>query len=183
MTLAVVRIRGGCRTNNDIRDTLAMLRLTRQNHLVFIPDDPVMKGMLQKVKDYVTWGEADPETLATVIKVRGKLVGDRPITDEYIKANSSYASAREFAEAVARQKARYSDLKDVKPVVRLHPPRGGYENTKISWNAGGSLGNRGKNISALISKMLGPGFGNWAPKKPPGRKGLQAQPKGGAKHA
>jgi len=181
MMLAVVRIRGGCRTNNDIRDTLLMLRLNRQNHLVFIPEDPVMKGMLQKVKDYVTWGEADADTLAKVIKFRGKLSGDRPITDEYIKANSSYTNARDFAEAVARQKARYSDLKDVKPVIRLHPPRGGYENTKLSWNAGGSLGNRGKDIASLISRMLGPEAGNWPAKRPAGRKGLNF--KGGAKHA
>jgi len=181
MTWAVVRIRGGCRTNNDIRDTLAMLRLTRQNHLVFIPEDPVMKGMLQKVKDYVTWGPADTETVATVIAHRGRLSGDRRVTDEYIKANSSYATAREFADAVARQKARYSDLKDVKPVVRLHPPRGGYENTKISWKAGGSLGNRGNDIGALILRMLGPEAGNWPAKRPAGKKGLAV--KGGAGHA
>jgi len=181
MTWAVVRIRGGIRTNNDIRDTLAMLRLTRQNHLVFIPENPVMKGMLQKVKDYVTWGQTDTDTVAMVIGFRGRLVGNKPVTDEYIKANSSYANAREFADAVARQKARYSDLKDVKPVIRLHPPRGGYENTKISWNAGGSLGHRGKDIGALVLRMLGPEAGNWPAKRPAGRKGLAF--KGGAKHA
>ena len=181
MTWAVVRIRGGCRTNNDIRDTLLMLRLNRQNHLVFIPEDTVTKGMLQKVKDYVTRGPADTETVATVIAHRGRLMGDRPVTDEYIKANSGYGSAREFADAVARQKARYSDLKDVKPVIRLHPPRGGYENTRISWKAGGSLGNRGKDISILINRMLGPGAGHWPEKRPAGRKGLAV--KGGARHA
>jgi len=181
MTWAVVRIRGGIRTNNDIRDTLSMLRLTRQNHLVFIPENPVMKGMLQKVKDYVTWGQADTEMVAKVIGLRGRLIGDKPVTDEYIKANSSYANTREFADAVARQKVKYSDLKDVKPLIRLHPPRGGYENTKISWNAGGSLGHRGKDIAVLVLRMLGPEAGNWPAKRPAGRKGLAF--KGGAKHA
>lgn len=180
MTVAVGRKRGGCRTNQDIRDTLDMLHLTRQNHLVFIPEDPNMKGMLQKVKDYVTWGQTDADTVALVIRHRGRLSGGRPITDDYIKQNSSYGSAREFADAVARQKARYSDLKDVTPVIRLPPPRGGYENTKRSWKAGGSLGNRGKDIGALISRMLGPEAGNWPAKRPPGRKGLAA--KGGAGH-
>ena len=181
MTIVIVRIRGGVRTNQDIRDTLTMLRLDRQNHLVIIPSNPVLRGMLQKVKDYVTWGEPDLETITNVIQFRGRLAGDRRITDEYIKANSGYANAREFADAVARQKARYSDLKDVKPVIRLHPPRGGYENTRISWNAGGSLGNRGKDISVLITRMLGPGAGYWPEKRPAGRKGLTF--KGGAKHA
>ncbi|MBM4247925.1 MAG: 50S ribosomal protein L30 [Euryarchaeota archaeon] len=181
MTVAVVRIRGGCRTNQDIRDTLDMLRLTRQNHLVLIPEDPGMRGMLQKVKDYVTWGRPDAETVALVIRLRGRLSGGRPITDDYIKENSGYGTAREFADAIVRQKARFSDLKDVTPVIRLHPPRGGYEGTKMSWKAGGSLGDRGGDISALIARMLGPGSGNWPARRPPGRRGLAA--KGGAGHA
>ena len=157
MTLAVLRIRGGCRTNQDIRDTMTMLRLTRQNHLVFIPRDKVMAGMLQKIKDYVTWGEVDPETLLKLINLRGRLVGDRPITDEYIKANSSYATAKDFAAAIVQGKAKFADLKDVKPVLRLHPPRGGFENTKLAFKVGGSLGYRGKEIGSLLLKMLGPG--------------------------
>jgi large subunit ribosomal protein L30 len=180
MTIAIVRIRGGIRTNNDIRDTLSMLRLDRQNHLVLVHSNPVSRGMLQKVKDYVTWGEPDLETITNVIQFRGRLVGDRPITDDYIKTNSGFASTRDFAAAVLGQKAKYSDLKDIKPVIRLHPPRGGYENTKISYKAGGSLGHRGKDINTLIMKMLGPGSGHWAPRKPPGRKG---QTEGGKPHA
>jgi len=180
MTVAIVRIRGGIRTNQDIRDTLTMLKLGRQNHLVFIHSNPVSKGMLQKVKDYVTWGEPDIETFTAVIQLRGRLVGDKIITDEYIKTNSGFATTRDFAAAVLGQKARYSDMKDIKPMIRLHPPRGGYENTKISYNAGGSLGNRGKAINTLIMRMLGPGTPTWRPKKPPGRKGLV---KGGTPHA
>ena len=180
MTLAVVRIRGDVATNQDIRDTLRMLRLTRQNHLVFVPDNAVTKGMLQKVKDYVTWGEPDLETLTKVIQNRGRLEGDKLLTDEYIKANSGFATARDFAAAVLGQKAKYSDLNDITPVIRLHPPRGGFENTKTSYSAGGSLGRRGKAINPLLMRMLGPGAGYWPPKRPPGKKGLA---KGGTKHA
>ena len=180
MTIAIVRIRGGVRTNQDIRDTLSMLRLDRQNHLVLVPGNAVSRGMLQKVKDYVTWGEPDIDTITNVIQFRGRLSGERRITDEYIKANSGFASTRDFASAVLGQKARYSDIKDIKPVIRLHPPRGGYENTKTSYAAGGSQGHRGKHINALLMRMLGPGSGHWAPKKPPGRKG---QTEGGKHHA
>jgi large subunit ribosomal protein L30 len=156
-----------------------MLRLTRQNHLVFIPDNAVSKGMLQKVKDYVTWGEPDLDTMTKVIQLRGRLEGDRQITDEYIRANSGFATARDFAAAVLGQKAAYSDMGDIKPVIRLHPPRGGYESTKTSYSAGGSLGRRGKDINPLLMRMLGPNAGFWPPKRPPGKKGLA---KGGAKH-
>ena len=180
MTLAVLRIRGDVSTNQDIRDTLRMLRLTRQNHLVFLPDNAVTKGMLQKVKDYVTWGEPDLDTMTKVIQVRGRLVGEKRITDDYIKANSGFATARDFAAAVLGQKADYSGMGNIKPVIRLHPPRGGYENTKTSYSAGGSLGKRGKAINPLLLRMLGPGAGFWPSKKPPGKKGLA---KVGTKHA
>jgi len=156
MTLAILRIRGSCRTNMNIKYTLELLHLTRQNHLVLVPADKVTKGMLQMIKDYVTWGEIDSETVHKIIKVRGRIVGDKPLTDEYIKANCGYATARELADAIAQGKANYNKLKDVKPVIRLHPPRGGYEATKRAFKAGGSLGYRGKTIGELLLKMLGP---------------------------
>ncbi|MCG2827410.1 MAG: uL30 family ribosomal protein, partial [Thermoplasmatales archaeon] len=62
-TFAVVRVRGNININRGIKDTLKMLNLTKVNHCVFIPETKEYKGMLQKVKDYVTWGEIDSDTL------------------------------------------------------------------------------------------------------------------------
>ncbi len=59
MTLAVVRVRGTLRVKPDIKETLMLLSLNRVNHCVVIPETPEFKGMLQKVKDYVTWGEVE----------------------------------------------------------------------------------------------------------------------------
>ena len=159
MTYAVVRVRGSARSHRDVRDTLRMLHLTRQNHLVFVPEDETHKGMLQKVKDYVTWGEVDEETVHEALVARGRVQGDRPLTDEYIRASSGFASARELASALAASRASFSKIKGVKPVMRLHPPRGGYENTKRSFREGGSLGYRGAEIRSLIRRMLGPEAG------------------------
>ncbi|MEM4728350.1 MAG: 50S ribosomal protein L30 [Thermoplasmata archaeon] len=159
MTFAVVRVRGGVRTRTDVRDTLRMLHLTRQNHLSFVPEDSTHRGMLQKVKDFVTWGEIDEETAFRVLEARGRLEGNRPLTEDYLKANTSYASLRELAAAIASSKASLSGLKGVKPVIRLHPPLGGYENTKKAFRQGGSLGYRGSAICSLILRMLGPSGG------------------------
>ena len=50
---------------------------------------------------------------------------------------------------------------EIKKVLRLHPPRQGWEAIKKSYATGGSLGYRGKEINALIEKML-PGTGGGA---------------------
>ncbi len=156
MTFAVVRVRGGIRTSRGVKETVKLLRLTRQNHLVFVPEDATHKGMLQKVKDYVTWGEVDAETIAEVLAARGRVVGDGPLTDEYVRRSTEFSSIRELAAALAESRATFSRIEGIKPVIRLHPPRGGYESTKRPFRDGGSLGYRGGEIRSLVRRMLGP---------------------------
>ena len=95
MTFAVIRVRGSVNVKPRISDTLSMLRLNRVNHCVIIPESKTYLGMLQKVKDYVTWGEIKPEVLAKMIIHRGKLVGDSKISDKYLKSTSDYKSIKE----------------------------------------------------------------------------------------
>ena len=154
MAFAVIRVRGHKNINKDIEDTMNMLRLTRINHCVIIPENAVMKGMLQKSKDFITWGEVSEEPLAKMIKVRGKLMGDKPIDDEYVSQNSQFSSVDEFAKSVVNDEVKYASLKDVKPIFRLHPPRQGYEAVKKDVKTHGSLGYRGASINVLIEKML-----------------------------
>jgi len=154
MAFAVIRVRGHRKINKDIEDTMCMLRLTRVNHCVIIPENDVMKGMLQKTKDFITWGEVSEEMLAKMIKTRGRLMGDKPIDDAYVGANSPYQSVDAFVQSVVKDEAKYSDLKDIKPIFRLHPPKQGYEAVKKDLKTHGSLGYRGDKINALIEKML-----------------------------
>jgi len=154
MAFAVIRVRGHRKINRDIEDTMSMLRLNRVNHCVVIPENDAMKGMLQKSKDFITWGEVSEETLTRLIRARGRLYGDAPIDDQYVGGNSAYQSVEGFAQGVVRGEVKYSDLKDVKPVFRLHPPRQGYEAVKKDVKTHGSLGYRGDRINALIEKML-----------------------------
>jgi large subunit ribosomal protein L30 len=154
MAFAVIRVRGHRKINKDIEDTMCMLRLTRVNHCVVIPEDKVMRGMLQKAKDFITWGEVSEETLAKMIQTRGRLVGDKPIDDAYVGANSQFGSIEEFAQSVVKDETKYAELKDIKPLFRLHPPTKGYEGVKKDLKTHGSLGYRGDKINALIEKML-----------------------------
>ena len=154
MAFAVIRVRGHINIRKDIEDTMTLLRLNRVNHCVVVPQNDVTKGMLQKAKDFITWGEVSDEMLSKMIQSRGRLMGDKLIDDAYVAENTSYQSVDAFAKGVVADEAKYSDLKDVKPVFRLHPPRQGYEGVKRDFKTHGSLGYRGEKINTLIERML-----------------------------
>ena len=153
--ILIVRLRGDIKTHPDVRMTFDLLNLTRVNHCVVIPKNVNYVGMLQVIKDFATWGEADAKTLAKVITERGRLTGDRPVTDAHVKASTTFATINDFAAAIIQGKAKYQDLKEVKPLFRLHPPMGGIVSVKRSHKIGGDLGYRGEAINALVERMVG----------------------------
>lgn len=151
---AVIRIRGHAKIRHDAVETMDFLKLNRVNHCVVLPQNATTKGMLQTVKDYVTWGDIGHEVLARMLFQKGRVVGDQRLTDAYVKENSKYQSILSFAKAVDKGEAKLSDVRGLKPVLRLPPPRQGYRNTKRGYSDGGSLGNRGAEIEKLIDRML-----------------------------
>ena len=112
------------------------------------------KGMLQVVKDYCTFGLIDEETLAAMIKARGKVVGDAPVTDEYVKEKTEFATIDDLAKAIVAGEYKIKDVEGMKPVFRLHPPVKGYEGNKHSFVTGGALGDRKEKINDLVMRML-----------------------------
>ncbi len=155
MTFAVVRVRGQVNLRGDVKATLAHLRLHRANHCVFLPESPAVRGMLQKTKDYVTWGEVAPETIAKLILKRGRAVGRSAVDDGYVKSHSRFRSVWDLAQAIAKGDALLPDVEGVVPVLRLHPPRRGFSGVKRSYVVGGALGYRGPKIVNLLDRMIG----------------------------
>ncbi len=152
-----VRIRGAPGMRRKILDTLKMLRMHKLNHGVLIWGTPSFEGMLVKCKDYISFGEIDEKTLIRLLRVRGKIEGNRTLTEEYIKSLTRYKSFRELAKALINGEIQYreKDIYKIKPVFRLHPPRKGHRGTiKKHYNEGGALGNVGIYINELIHKML-----------------------------
>jgi len=154
MTYGVIRIRGTVNVNPDIKKTLELLNLTRVNHCVLIEENKVNKGMLQVVKDYVTWGELDKKVLSKLISSRGKLIGDKDLGSDYIKSATSYADFDKLSTAIIDKKFNYKEIPNIKPIFRLNPPKKGYEGIKRPYNKKGALGYRGKDINKLIERML-----------------------------
>ena len=157
MTYAIVRVRGHVHLRGSIAETLGYLRLHRTNHCVIVAKSDTVDGMLQMAKDYVTWGDVDATVAAMLLVKRGEVTGGTAVDDAYVKENSKFPSINSFAKALVGGQATLKDVKGLKPVIRLHPPRGGFRGIKRSFRQGGALGYRGPEINALLQKMLGPG--------------------------
>ncbi len=131
-----------------------MLRLTRNNHGVLVDDRPSFLGMIKTVRDYVTYGELSEENVLSLIKRRGRLFGNRKLTDEYAQ-KAGYESLQALAAAVSNCQVEYWKLPAVNPVFRLHPPTKGFKGKiKKGYGQGGELGYRGDGINKLLNRML-----------------------------
>ena len=150
---AVVQVRGVVKTRQDIKDTLKMLRLHHINHCVLVPDTPEYLGMIRKVKDYVAYGEVDAGTVETLLRTRGRTMGDLTFTDDYVRSNSGFGGIADFARALVGGNVRIADMPGLKPVLRLHPPRKGYRTIKRTFPQGGALGYYGNEINSLLTRM------------------------------
>ena len=154
MTFAVIRVRGNIKIRGSIGYTLKLLRLNKVNHCVLIPNTTYYQGMLHVVKDYITWGEIDEAVLSELIKGHGRLLGDDPVTDKYLKEKTKYTTVPDLAKAIMEEKVDYKDIPQVKPLFRLPPPRNGYEGVKRAYQIGGALGYREKEINTLLRRMI-----------------------------
>ena len=139
--LAAVRVRGKTGVESSISDTLKILRLYKNNYCAVFPNNQVYSGMLQKAKDYITWGEIDEDTFKTLLDKRG---------EEYKQRESD-----------TKNKIKYDDFitinnKKLKKYFRLNAPRKGFERKgiKYTFQNGGALGYRGAAINELIKRML-----------------------------
>ncbi len=152
--LAVIQIRGLIDTPKEIKDTLKLLHLTRANHCVVIDDRESYMGMLQKVRPWVTWGEISKEMMEKLLRKRGRLAGNRKLTDEYVKKNTKFKDISDFVDAFMKFEVELEDIPNLKPVFRLTPPSGGYKSIKRDFTQGGDRGYRGEKINELLEKMI-----------------------------
>ncbi len=137
--LAIVRVRAPAEVRDSINDTLKMLRLTRANHCVLVPESPSTAGMLLKARGCITWGPVRAELVEELVAKRGRLAGDERVEP---------GEAKKAAAAILK-----GERTAVKPVFRLNPPSKGYRATKRAWPKG-DLGDRGEKINELIERMM-----------------------------
>ncbi|MGM0404769.1 MAG: 50S ribosomal protein L30 [Thermoplasmatota archaeon] len=152
MVFAVIRIRSPRNKSKKMENTLNSLRLNKVNHCTILSQNDKYLGMLKNIKDIVTWGEIENDTLVSLLINNSTMEGE--ITDEYVSENTEYDTIEKFTENVINGEADITDLPDIENIFRLHPPRGGFRSVKKPYETGGSLGYRGKNINNLLEKMF-----------------------------
>lgn len=69
--IAIILVRSIVGAKPDVRTTLDRLNLKVKNACVLANNTPETRGMLQVIKDYVTWGKIDADTKKLLDK-RGK---------------------------------------------------------------------------------------------------------------
>ncbi len=151
--LAIVRVRGMVDTRKTVNRTLEILGLTENNHCVVVKENPVVKGMLKKSINYITYGTPSKEMLKYLILKRGRLLGNKKITDEWMKANK--VTLDSIAELFEKEPKKIKEL-GIKKVFRLNPPSKGFERkgVKQPFSQGGALGDRKDKIDNLLKRMI-----------------------------
>ena len=153
--IAVVRIRGAANMKRTIKDTFKMLRLYKKNNCIIVPATKEYVGMIESIRDSVTWGEISPETFKLLLEKRGKLPNKANLTKEYIKEKVKI-EIDEFVKQYFESKKELKDIPGLKHFFKLNPPRGGFERkgVKIEYSLGGALGYRKDKINELLKRMI-----------------------------
>lgn len=153
--MVVVRIRGRVHLKSEMEDALRIMRLYRKHTCVIIKGSESGLGMLQKVKDYVTWGEVDEETFKLLMEKRGKLAGNERLTETYLKEKLKI-DLNTFTKEFFEFKKELKDIPGFKLFFRLCSPSQGFERKGIKkpYSLGGVLGYRKEKINELLRKMI-----------------------------
>lgn len=156
MTWAVVRVRGGIHAEVSLKETMRHLHLTRQNHVVLLPEREELLGMIHKVQGYVTWGPVNPATVEALLRARAFTEDGQKLDASKVPASSGAKDLKGLSELVAKQGSL--GVPGIKPLFRLHPPKGGWRSTKKPYTLGGALGFRAPgtkvDMDSLLTKMI-----------------------------
>ena len=138
--IAVIRISGLVKIPGVVQETLFRLRLRRKYSLIFLHPTPTNMKLLNKIRNYVAYGDINENTLLELIEKRAESIDKKKVDAKLIISNLG--------------KKKLSDL-GLKPFFRLHPPRGGIDAKKhfgVSKKA--VLGDNKEKINDLIRRML-----------------------------
>ncbi len=140
--IAVIRMRGLIDVEEKTEETLFRVRLRKKYCCVLLKETKENLGRLMKIRNYVTYGEIDKETLILLLEKRA-IVKDKKKVD-----------FKKIAEELLDEKNE-KKLEDygLKPFFSLHPPRKGLKSIKTHFPKG-DLGNRKEKINDLIKRML-----------------------------
>lgn len=137
--ILVIRIAGQVKIPGDVDETLYRMNIRKKYTATILENNKVTKKLLNKVRNFVAYGEIDDELLQKILEKRGKRVDKKKIDSEKAVKEISKKSLRE---------------QGIKPFFGLHPPLKGIDSKKHFGVGKGVLGNNGKEIKKLVERML-----------------------------
>lgn len=139
--IAVVRLRGSVKMNREVGETFRMMRLLAANRCAVMHATRGNLGMVDKVSDYVAWGEISKPVLDVLVERRGRLAGDKRLDPK---------QAKDIVQKIEKAGIKGSGLKGA---FRLSPPKGGLRSIREHYPKG-DLGYRGSKIDELLVRMV-----------------------------
>jgi len=140
-----VRVRGRLDIPAKTSETLDQLGLDARHTVAVYPETDAYEGRLNTVKDTVAYGSVDTDTAASLFETAGATLPD----------TVSYESFDDLFTNLENGDVTIGSLRDdgFSPTLRLSPPTKGFKDTKRQYGQGGSLGNWGSDITALLGRM------------------------------
>ena len=154
--ILAVRLRGTAGDPPDVEKTLESLRLERTFQARLLENNDSITGMLRRVKTIVAWGEVSPDLLEGLLLKRGERDGGVELDDGFVRLFGK-PSLGDLARSVVSGELGLQALwgPGLKPLFRLHPPRGGFKRSlRRAATDGGELGYRGTGINLLVKRMI-----------------------------
>ena len=140
--ILVIRISGDVDLTSEIKETLFRMRIRRKYSAVLIKPSPEALKLLRRVRDFVAFGDINKETLSLLLQKRaipskkGKKIDVKKIIEEL-------------------EKRKLTEIEEIKPFFRLHPPRGGIDSKNhFGTSKKAVLGDNKDKINDLVRRML-----------------------------
>lgn len=150
---AVIMIRSPIGVRRGVSDTLKMLRLNAINNCVLVLEKPEAKGMIEKIKDVITYGEVEESVLVEILKKRLRLKNGKRVDEKNLKEVTDFDKFENLAKEILEGRVKLKDFENANPVFRLTPPSKGFNSVKEPYPRG-DLGYRGKEINELLRRMI-----------------------------
>ena len=154
--LVAIRLDGRPTVRHPEELTLNSLRMKSRYNTVLLRDDASVRGMLQRIKDHVTWAKARKEDIELLLSNRARTPDGLGLTSKFVKEKSDLAGMSELISGLYSGKVTLTRLREmgVEPCFRLHPPKGGFpKSSKRPFADSGELGFRKEGLHGLLKKM------------------------------
>ncbi|MEM4378880.1 MAG: 50S ribosomal protein L30 [Candidatus Nitrosotenuis sp.] len=149
----VVRMRGQINVPHWAKNTLNLLKLEKKFRATIIPAKDNTDGMLDAVKHYVSWQEANLDITMELLNKKGRKSGYKKITDGDL-TKLGFKTIDDLAASISEGKVSMNKIKPIKPWFALSPPKHGFKrSTRKTYGEGGVLG-QNKELAELVRSMM-----------------------------